>query len=74
MAILDQSKAISLIFEKIKSKFVHSTFIIHKNRNKTSIQPILKSNYTSFIIIIYHDFLTTPRRGSHVKSGKTQAI
>ena len=23
------------------------------------------------IIIIYHDFLITPRRGSHVKSGKT---
>ena len=24
------------------------------------------------VIIIYHDFLPTPRRGSHVKSGKTQ--
>ena len=24
------------------------------------------------IIIIYHDFLPTPRRGSHVKSDKTQ--
>ena len=23
------------------------------------------------IIIIYHDFFPTPRRGSHVKSGKT---
>ena len=23
------------------------------------------------IILIYHDFLPTPRRGSHVKSGKT---
>ena len=23
------------------------------------------------VIIIYHDFLPTPRRGSHVKSGKT---
>ena len=23
------------------------------------------------IIIIYHDFLPTPRRGSHVKSSKT---
>ena len=23
------------------------------------------------LIIIYHDFLPTPRRGSHVKSGKT---
>ena len=26
---------------------------------------------TIIIIIIYHDFLPTPRRGSHVKSGKT---
>ena len=26
---------------------------------------------TSNIIIIYHDFLPTPRRGSHVKSDKT---
>ena len=25
-----------------------------------------------FVIITYHDFLPTPRRGSHVKSGKTQ--
>ena len=23
------------------------------------------------VILIYHDFLPTPRRGSHVKSGKT---
>ena len=30
-------------------KSVHSTFIIHKNGTKTSIQPILKSNSTSFI-------------------------
>ena len=27
--------------------------------------------YAKLIIIIYHDFLPTPRRGSHVKSGKT---
>ena len=26
---------------------------------------------TNVIIIIYHDFLPTPRRGRHVKSGKT---
>ena len=26
---------------------------------------------STIIIIIYHDFLPTPRRGSHVKSGKT---
>ena len=47
MVILDQSKPISL-YLKIK-KFVNCTFIIHKNGNKTSIQPILKSNSTSFI-------------------------
>ena len=42
MVILDQSKPISL-------KFVHSTFIIHKNGTKTNIQPILKSNSTSLV-------------------------
>ena len=30
-----------------------------------------KCKITIIIIIIYHDFLPTPRRGSHVKSGKT---
>ena len=52
--ILDQSKQISLIFEKKNHnfktpKFGHSTFIINKNENNTSIQPILKSNSTSFM-------------------------
>ena len=52
MVILDQSKPILLYFEKQKiqnPKFVNYTFIIHKNRNKTSIQSILKSNYKSFM-------------------------
>ena len=54
MVILPQSKPISLIFEKKihnfkNPKFGHSTFIIHKNENKTSMQPILKSNSTSFM-------------------------
>ena len=55
MVILNQSKPISLIFEEKKiqkfknPKFVNCTFIIHKNRNKTTIQDILKSNSTSFI-------------------------
>ena len=31
----------------------------------------LPNQNTILIIIIYHDFLPTPRRGSHVKSGKT---
>ena len=54
MVILDQSKPISL-YLKIKNqkfknqKFVNCTFIIHINENKQSIQPILKSNTTSFI-------------------------
>ena len=30
-------------------KFVNLTFIIHKNGNKTSIQPKLISNFTSFM-------------------------
>ena len=54
MVIWDQSKAILLIFEKKNHnfknpKFVHNTFIIHKNGNYTGIQPILKSNSTSFM-------------------------
>ena len=44
--ILDQSKPILLQLNKIKKsknpKFVNCTFIIHKNGNNTSIQPILK--------------------------------
>ena len=36
---------------------------IYKLKNKLIIVII--------IVIIYHDFLPTPRRGSHVKSGKT---
>ena len=31
------------------SKFVNCTFIIHKNGNKTSVQPSLKSNSSSFM-------------------------
>ena len=52
MVILDQSKRIQL-YLKIKifknPKFANCTFIIHRNRNKTSIQPILKSKSTSFM-------------------------
>ena len=49
--ILDQSKPISLFEnEKFKNpKFLNCMFIIHKNRNKTRVQPILKSNSTSFM-------------------------
>ena len=53
IVILVQSKLISL-YLKIKKnkkfknqKFVNCPFIIHKNRNKTGIQPILISNSTS---------------------------
>ena len=54
MVILDQRKPISLYLKikngKLKNpKFINCTFIIHKNGNKTSIQHILKSYYTSFI-------------------------
>ena len=40
----------------------------HPNRNTIIINIII------IIIIIYHDFLPTPRRGSHVKSGKTHTV
>ena len=51
---MDQNKQIWLILKtnnkKFKySQFVNCTFIIHKNENKTSVQPILKSNSTSFM-------------------------
>ena len=49
MVILDQSKPILLILKIKNSKSIHCKFIIHKNGNKTSIQPILKSNSTSFM-------------------------
>ena len=52
MVILDQSKPISLILKikKFKNlKFVNCRFFILKSGNKTSIQPILKSNSTSFM-------------------------
>ena len=39
-------------------------FINHENRNKTSIQPILKSNYTSFMFNnIFHEM--TIKKGIH---------
>ena len=52
MKTLDQSKPILLILKikKFKNpKFGHCTIIIHKNGNKISVQPILKSNSTSFM-------------------------
>ena len=47
--IFDQSKPISLYSKIQNPKFVNYTFIIYKNGNKTSIQPILKSNSTSYM-------------------------
>ena len=55
---LDQNKPIWLILKiqnrKFKNpEFVYFTFIFIKNGNKTSIQPILKSNSTSSMITNY---------------------
>ena len=55
MVIWDQSKPLSLYLksknQKFKNqKFVNCAFIIHKNGNKTSIQPILELNSTSFML------------------------
>ena len=41
---------------------------------KKSSDGISLPNQNTIIIIIYHDFLPTPRRGSHVKSGKTHTV
>ena len=52
IVILDQSKPISLYLKIKNSKiffFINFKFIIHKNGNKTSIQPFLKSNSTFFM-------------------------
>ena len=56
IVILYQIKPISQFFlknlkiQKFENpKFVNFTFIIHKNENQTSRQPILKSNYTYFM-------------------------
>ena len=47
--ILDQSKPISLILKNKKPKICKLHIYYSKNGNKTSIQPILKSNSTSFM-------------------------
>ena len=54
MVILDQSKPISL-YLKIKNSKIQNCklYIIYKNGNKTSIQPILKSNSTFLCLIIF---------------------
>ena len=49
MVILDQSKPLSLILKIKNPKFVNYTFIICKDSNKTSIQPIIKFYLTSFM-------------------------
>ena len=49
MIILDQNKPISLYLKIKNPKFINWTLIIHKNRNNTSIQPILKLNSKSFM-------------------------
>ena len=54
MVILDQSKPILLYLKNFKNKIQTSEICkLHvyysKNGNKTSIQPILKSNSTSFM-------------------------
>ena len=58
MVILDQNKPISLYLKIKNLKFINCTFIIHKNRNNTNIQPILKLNSTSFMfktIIFFYE-------------------
>ena len=55
-----------------KTNCFYVFFINIYNLKKEKDILILWSAYLCYIlIIIYHDFLPTPRRGSHVKSGKT---
>ena len=37
----------------------------------STVHCVATGAFHSLLVIIYHDFLPTPRRGSHVKSGKT---
>ena len=44
------------------------------NDDNNSVLQMIGNDYERvflLLIIIYHDFLPAPRRGSHVKSGKT---
>ena len=43
----------------------------HQHAHVTDKAVIIIIIIIMIIIIIYHDFLPTPRRGSHVKSDKT---
>ena len=49
------------VVEHHPGKVYASLILRHNAKNREKI----------IIIIIYHDFLPTPRKGSHVKSGKT---
>ena len=44
---------------------------MERSKAGTKKKVVTTYHYLMKIIIIYHDFLPTPRRGSHVKSGKT---
>ena len=53
--------------------------IVYTNQPVLSLKVLVFIEKNSVIIIIiiiilYHDFLPTPRRGSHVKSGKTHTV
>ena len=70
MVTVAQSAALSCII------IIYHNF--HGNAVKSRLLPIFRRLSVCFIhlgsicvLIIYHDFLPTPRRGSHVKSDKT---
>ena len=48
-----------------------TTGVFPDNLKKGRVTPIPKEVIN---VIIYHDFLPTPRRGSHVKSDKTHTL
>ena len=58
------------LFRDIDMSYKKITYYTNYNISNYIKRTITDAN-TIIIIIIYHDFLHTPRRGSHVKSDKT---
>ena len=69
-------KVISTIFSAHDLRFLrdfgrNSNIVVCKPDKGNSIFVVDKDRYVESTIIIYQDFLSTPKRGSHVKSDKT---
>ena len=71
----DKVKNLGVIFDSRLSFELHIKSLCSRlngtPRYLNRVKNTLDQKSKIIIIIIYHDFLPTPRRGSHVKSGKT---